>query len=105
MAWVCEAALDDGMVPWIIAEGEGVTDVGTDDGWFENESPIADRDGNVGGEAQRYEREECDGESGMHLKFYLLRTRRIWCDEDSNRKKMYARQETAETKKPRSEGN
>lgn len=49
MAWVCEAALDDGVVLGEVAEGEGVADVGCDDLRVECELCVGtDCDGDVG---------------------------------------------------------
>ena len=36
VAWVCEAALDNGVVPWVVAEGESIANVRWDDGWVEH---------------------------------------------------------------------
>ena len=52
MAWFREAALHDGVVSGIVAEGEGVADVRGDDGGVELEAAVADGDGDVGGEAE-----------------------------------------------------
>lgn len=67
VAWVCETALSHGVVLWIIAEREGVANIGLDNARIENESAVADAYGNVGGKARSKDGEERDREGGLHI--------------------------------------
>ena len=53
MAWVYEATLRDGVVPGIVAECEGVANIGCYNGRVESEFAVTNSDGDVDGEAER----------------------------------------------------
>lgn len=59
------------MVLWIIAEREGVANIGLDNGRIENEFAVADAYGNVGGKARSKDGEERDREGGLHIDVLL----------------------------------
>ena len=67
MAGVREAALGDGVVFGVVAEGEGVANVGGEGGRVESEGAVADGDGDVGGEGEGEEGEEGGCECLVHF--------------------------------------